>query len=337
MAKRETSRDIDQAASNWTARLDRGPLTPQEEEAFQAWLKGDPRCKGALLRAQALSMLSESAQALGPSFDPAAFEVPKRQVLAGMSRRQVLNWTGGAAAAASLVALGISMPAAGGVISTERGEIRLVPLKDGSTVQLNTQSSIRVEYDEGMRFVTLLQGEAYFSVTHDEKRPFVVEVNGRHLRTAHAGFRVRKFGTDPIDVLVHQGQVDLADPDPAVAADIMALKANTRVILSDLADRRSAAEHPQPIAPEVVTRELAWREGKLAFEGESLKQAAEAFARYSDTRIYIRDPLLAREPVTGLFAANDPVGFSRAVARVFNAKFVHDGETIVLTRSAETH
>lgn len=331
MAERENSRDIDQAASNWTARLDRGPLTPEEEDAFQTWLRDDPRSKGALLRAQALSMMSESAQALGPGFDPATFEEPKHLRFSGMSRRQALSWTGGAAvAAASLMALGISMPAAGAVISTERGEIRLVPLKDGSTVLLNTDSSVRVRYDEGERFVGLLKGEAYFSVARDARRPFIVEVNGRRLSTAQAQFRVRKLDQNPVDVLVHQGQVDLS----MAFASALALNANTRLVLSDPANGRSAAEHPQPIAPEAIVRELAWREGKLAFEGESLKQAADAFARYSDTRILIRDPALAREPVTGLFAANDPVGFSRAISRVFDAKLEQDGDNLVLTRGA---
>ena len=297
----------------------------EEQQAYQAWLSGDPRSKGALLRAQALSMMSESGQALGPSFDPIAFEEPKPPP-AKLSRRRALTWAGSAVAAASLVALGVSMPAAGAVISTERGEIRLVPLKDGSTVLLNTQSSVRVKYDEGQRFVTLLRGEAYFSVARDERRPFIVEVNGRRLRTAQAGFRVRKLDQDPVDVLVNQGQIDVISLNP-LAANPLALQANTRLILS-------AAEHPQPITPEAVTRELAWREGKLAFEGETLKQAAATFARYSDTRIQIRDDSLAREPVTGLFAANDPAGFSRAITRVFDARLERDGDDIVLTRGA---
>jgi transmembrane sensor len=333
MAESETSRDIDQAASDWTARLDRGPLTPEGEDAFQAWLSGDPRRRGALLRAQALSMMSESAQALGADFDPVAFEAPKRSRFADLSRRQALIWTGGAAAAAAVAALGVGLPAAGAVISTERGEIRLVPLKDGSTVLLNTQSSVRVKYDAGQRFVTLLKGEAYFSVARDEKRPFIVAVNGCRLRTVQAGFRVRKLDRDPVDVLVSQGQVDVAALNEAAAANTLALMANMRLILADR-NGRSTGEHPQPVAPEAVTRELAWREGKLAFEGESLKQAADAFARYSDTRIQIQDPGLAREPVTGLFAANDPVGFSRAIARVFDAKLERDGDDVVLTRGA---
>lgn len=326
MAERETSRDIDQAASDWTARLDRGPLTPSEEEAFETWLRGDPRCRGALLRAQALSLRSESAQALGPDFDPAAFEEPKPAPPPGASRRKLLSWGGGAVVAATLVALGLNIPPAGAVVRTGRGEIRLVPLKDGSTVLLNTASAIRIKDDPDARFVTLLEGEAYFSVARDP-RPFIVEVDGRRLRTAQAGFRIRKLAGKPVDVLVDRGQVDLAAPDLALAPKPVLLTANTQVTLS-------ASALPQPIAPETVTRELAWREGKLAFEGETLAQAADSFARYSDIRIEIRDPALAREPVTGLFAANDPVGFSRAIARVFDARFEQRGDAVLLTRDA---
>ncbi|WP_233503634.1 FecR family protein [Sphingomonas psychrotolerans] len=310
------------------ARLDRGPLTPEQGEAFQAWLQGDPRSKGALLRAQALSMLSESAQALGPDFDPAPFEEP-RQSPPGISRRKTLIWAGGAVAVTTVVALGLNIPPAGAMISTGRGEIRLVPLKDGSTVLLNTASSIRVKDDAEARRVTLLEGEAYFSVARDP-RPFTVDVDGRRLRTTQAGFRVRKLGGSPVDVLVDRGHVDLAAPN---RVDV-ALGANTRLLLSD---DRSAAERPQLIAPEIVTRELSWREGKLAFEGETLKQAADTFARYSDIRIQIHDPELAREPVTGLFAANDPVGFSRAVARVFDATLEQQGDKIVLARNGAAH
>lgn len=322
MAARNTSRDIDQAASQWTARLDRGPLTTSENETFQAWLRDDPRARGALLRAQSMALMSESAQALGEDFDPADFEADKPR----MSRRRALTWGGGAAAAASLAALGFSLPA-GAVTSTKRGEIRLVPLQDGSTVLLNTDSKIRVHYDDQAREVALLRGEAYFSVARDDRRPFVVEVSGRRLRTAQGGFRVRKLDAAPIDILVNQGRVDVGASRP------LALEANTRLALTDTVfDGRPTVLSPQPVAPEAVTRDLAWREGRLAFEGETLKEAAAAFARYSDTRIRVRDEALEREPVTGLFAANDPVGFSRAIARVFDARLERDGDDVILSR-----
>jgi len=321
MAKRDTSRDIDQAASQWTARLDRGPLTAEEEAGLQAWLGGDPRAKGALLRARALSMMSESAQALGERFDPVAFEAIEASP-PGRSRRQALLWAGGATAAAALGALGVGVATAGTVVRTRRGEIRLTPLEDGSSVLLNTDSRIRIRYDRGERRVALLEGEAYFSVARDDDRPFVVEVDGRRLTTSQAGFRVRRLERAPVEVLVNQGRVDVAGGGSGLA-----LAANSRMALSG-----PAAGRPQRLAPETVTRELAWRDGKLAFEGEPLAEAAAAFARYSDTTIEVRDPVLAREPVTGLFAANDPVGFSRAVARVFDARIEVERRGVVLTR-----
>ena len=101
MTARETSRDIDEAASAWTARLDRGPLTAAENQTFETWLNADPRRKGAFLRARAVSMMSESARALGPGFDPVAFAPASPPLLRRMSRRQALAWTGGATVAAA--------------------------------------------------------------------------------------------------------------------------------------------------------------------------------------------------------------------------------------------
>ncbi len=57
-------------------------------------------------------------------------------------------------------------------------------------------------------------------------------------------------------------------------------------------------------------RQIAWQSGQFAFEGETLAQAVTEFARYSDIRIVIEDPALAREEIAGLFKATDPVGFA---------------------------
>jgi len=66
--------------------------------------------------------------------------------------------------------------------------------------------------------------------------------------------------------------------------------------------------------PDRIAQELAWKSGRIAFEDQSLADAARAFARYSNTRIVINDPIVARRTVTGLFVANDPVAFAKAVA-----------------------
>jgi transmembrane sensor len=330
----ESSRTIDEAASDWTARLDRGQLSPGEEAELEAWLQGDPRRRGALLRAQAVALQSESARALGPGFDPADFAPPAPAPVdkGGISRRRSLIWTGSAIAGATLIALGVGMPAAGTTVSTGRGELRLVPLQDGSTVMLNTDTSITIHDGASERRVTLVNGEAFFSVARGRTKPLVVEVDGRRLTTDQATFNLRKLRGAPVNLLVHQGEVRLAPPSWGDQR-VIAVRSDMKL---DLAEprlfRSSPPERPAPVSSDAATRGLAWLEGKIAFEGETLQTAADSFARYSDTHILIRDAGLAREPVTGLFAANDPAGFSRAVAAIFDAKVDRQGDTIVLSR-----
>jgi transmembrane sensor len=328
MTGRETSRSIDDTAADWTARLDRGPLSEVETAALELWLGGDIRRRGALLRAGAIARLSESAQALGPQFDPVRFASPTTRPV--MSRRGLLAWAGaGGAAVASCAVLGINAAAAG-AITTGLGEVRLVTLDDGSTIMLNTQSSVKVRYSQRLRHVEVLYGEAYFTIVRDALRPFVVDGAGTSLLATRAAFRVRKLSGRPVDVLVDQGGVSIG-----AAGNPVVMQAGTRITIPSFAIGGPAPK-PQTISTDLVTRELAWREGKIAFEGERLDQAAAEFARYSRTRIVIRDAALGREPVTGLFSASDPVGFSRAIAEVFGAQLEQRRDAIVLSRGPQS-
>lgn len=329
MAERETSRSIDAAAAAWVAREDRAPLTSDEEAALNVWLRADARNAGALLRARAVALRSESARALGVGYDPAAFGATSL----APSRRRLLAWGGGlAASVAGATAVGVALQAPK-AHATERGEVRLVPLADGSTIMLNTATRVTVKYDGDRREVRLIEGEADFNVVADRRRPFVVEADGRRFTvTTGGGFRVRKLKDAPLDVLVHQGRVELASQG-ARNGGAMILGSNTRLVLSDAPSAESLSA-PQAVEPSVVTRDLAWRDGKIAFQGETLAQAAAAFGRYSDIRIIIADPALAREPVTGLFAANDPVGFGHAVAGVFGVGVAERNGVVIVGAAA---
>ena len=300
---RDTSQSIDDQAAAWIARMDRAPLSGDDARRLERWLAGDSRRRGAMLRARAALLQSEAAVALGAGFDPAGF-LPAPSRPAPAARRRLLGWGMAAAVGlAGLVMLPVTMHGST-AYATERGEMRMVPLGDGSTATLNTITRIRVRYDGVQRLVTLLEGEVWFEVVRDPARPFVLEVDGRRL-TAHgdASFLVRKLEGVPLHVSVHEGRVDPAS-GPRVATG--------------------------PLPRAELARELAWREGRIAFHGESLAEAAAAFDRYSGIRIMIDDPALAGEPVTGLFAANDPVGFGRAISDVFEAETrIVDGNVVI--------
>lgn len=313
---RETASQIDLGAADWAARIDKGPLSPEDDARLEDWLAGDPRRRGSFMRMRAVALQSERAQALGSSYDPDNFVATetgaptetKRRATPLFSRRRVLWMGGGAAVAASAVgALGLSLLMRGTSYETRRGEVRVVTLEDGSVITLNTNSQVRVRYDDTRRLVQLDEGEALFDVAHDAGRSFIVEAGGTFVRAVGTSFTVKRLGAAPIEILVREGVVEVSRPQ---APAPVRMAANTRMVATDAA----SALRPASLAPEEVTRELAWREGRIAFQGETLARAAERFARYSDTRIIIDDPAVGREEITGLFAANDPVSFARAAA-----------------------
>lgn len=322
MGERPTSRQIDDQAADWAARRDRAVLSEADRVALDAWLADDPRAAGALLRAEAVALETRSARALGSDFDPGRFAGAAGS--SPPSRRRLLAWAG--AAAASVAAGGLALPllTAGEAHATAVGEVRLVPLADGSTMTLNTDSRAVVRFDKGRREVEVTRGEAYFSVARDAARPFVVKLGARSVHAGGGAFTAQRLEAGRSEVTIQSGdlRLDAAGADRPVGA-------NARVIL-----RAEGGAELVAVAARDIDRSLVWREGKLAFEGESLAQAAAAFARYGGPRIRIDDPGLAQEPITGLFAANDPVGFSRAAALALDARVrPRDGDLVIVRQS----
>lgn len=308
---RKTAQQIDAEAAGWAARVDRGPLERGDEEKFHAWLGEDVRCAGAYGRMRALSLASERARALGPDFDRAAFK--SRPLLA---RRTVLR-AGGALAASTLVAVAGTWQVLRhrGRFSTGKGETKVVTLKDGSTVTLNTSSEIRVSYSNVQRSVELVDGEALFDVARNKLLPFFVTAGDTSVRVVGTSFTVRRLDKAPVQVLVREGIVEVFKPETGTIP--VRVTANTMAV-APVSENAAITAMPLPVAQ--VHRQLAWQNGQIAFEGETLAQAAQEFSRYSDIRIVIDSPALAKEEIAGLFKATDPVGFAKTVAISLNAR-----------------
>jgi transmembrane sensor len=314
----KTAHQIDAEAADWAARLDRGPLSAEDEAALQGWLDGDTRTLGAFGRMRALALSSERARALGPDFDPASFEpaayVPRRRIM------QV----GGAIAAAALISAGGAWQVLRhrGRFITGKGETKVVALQDGSVVTLNTASEIQVSYSDTLRAVELVRGEALFDVAKNKARPFVVAAGDTSVRVVGTSFSVRRIDTAPVQVLVREGTVEVFKP----AQDTKPVRISANSMAVAQADNMQAiATMPLPAAQ--LHRQMAWQNGQIAFEGETLARAAEEFSRYSDTRIVIEDSGLAKEEIAGLFKATDPVGFAQTIAISLNAHAkIEEGE-----------
>src|SRR6218665_280925 len=176
----------------WAVRLDAGPLDAAGQAALGVWLDADERRAGALLRAEAALAYLDRGRALAdPGAEPDAASEPAA-ARPRPSRRAFLLGGGalGTLAAAGLAGF-LLWPAAAQEIETTVGEVRRVPLADGSYASLNTASKVAVAMAPDRRSVRLEQGEAWFQVAHDRARPFVVEAGSVRVQAVGTAFSVR--------------------------------------------------------------------------------------------------------------------------------------------------
>lgn len=306
---------IDEAAALWAFRH---PLDARSRAEMDAWLALDRRHSGALLRAMAV--LSAVERAIDPdlrSVDPV--DVPLYR-----TRRWILAGGGGAIAATVVGA--VAWPLLHGhVVSTTRGEIRRLPLDDGSVATINTDSEMRVAFAEDTRRITLDRGEAWFQVAKDSARPFVVDAGIAQARAVGTAFSVTR-GRDGVQVTVTEGTVAVWASGASGAMTILEA--------GQYANFRNAKARPETgTAPAQIERALAWRAGEILLENETLAYAVEQFNRYNYRKLRVADPELQGERLIGLFKIDRPDDFAATLAASMDVEVVTTPSEIRLSQN----
>src|ERR1700722_7939772 len=315
VSTRESAREIADQAAEWATRIDSGSIDPHTDEGLRRWLDEDPRRQGALLRAEAALSFVDRGRAL-------AGVIPKPAPRPIWIRRKLLF--AGAALAAGIVGVAV-LTTGSHRYGTGLGEIKQVRLSDGSVVAINTQSTVEVAMHPNVREVTLTHGEAWFKVAHDKSRPFIVSAGRIRVRAVGTAFSVRRHD-EGADIQVTEGEVETWTVG----------EENRRVRVA-AGSKAYAAEYqpPKPIpASADIERALAWREGQIVLEGETLDEAVAQFNRYNARKLVISDPSLAAEKLVGQFRATEPQTFAGAASTTLGAKVDEEGDTIRLSRPA---
>lgn len=317
MTSRPSAREIDDEAAAWALRLEDERADGEHDPLFQTWLAGDPRRSGALLRAQAALNLIERARAVSGG----KLGIPAKGLLTPSRRNLLIGGGAAGALAAGLGGLTLISLAEKRYI-TALGEIRRVPLDDGSMAVINTQSVLGVNMQTQTRNVHLHAGEAWFDVAKDKTRPFVVAAGPVRVRAVGTAFSVRRKNDDA-EVMVTEGVVEawLSGQEHKRVR----VEAGWKIVLGPGAQSLDDA-------PKEIERNLAWIEGEISLDGESLSEAAAEFNRYNAKPILIEDPHLAASRFVGLFHTDDPKGFANAVAASTGATLAVDEQGFHLGR-----
>lgn len=311
---------IDDRAVAWVRQLDKGELTSSLRAELDDWLAEDMRHRGAFLR----------AQAAWKNFDRLGIlphdETATHGTSEWVSRRRVLAAGGGAAVLAAAAATVAFVWTGRDQIQTPLGEIRRVPLGDGSLAAVNTNSELNVALKPDLREITLDKGEAWFDVVKDGKRPFIVAAGDVRVRAVGTAFSIRRRDAGA-DVLVTEGIVETW----SIGAENhqRRVAAGSKVFVSDISGPSDVV-----VAATQIDRALAWRNGEIALDEDTLADAASEFNRYNERKLTI-DPALSDKRLVGWFHTNEPETFAQAVVIALGARIVASEDEIHLAPKSE--
>ncbi len=319
-------------AAHWDARLRSPECTDSERAEFTRWRNADPANRTAFEQLQGvLHQLREARHR------PEVRSIRDFALGQAQPRR---SWVLGRAAAIVALACGIGLagywierlnpsaltfffasePAGPQTFATAVGERSTVTLNDGSTVILNTQSRITVDYNEFQRRVTLLAGQALFEVAKDSRRPFVVYAGNQRITATGTAFDVR-LDAEEVRVTLVEGRVavDAAVQDlrpPALTAQPARTSART-----ELKPGEQLVVSAGTVEPEVrvanVAHVTSWREGRVVFEDAPLSEAVAEINRYSTTQVVLPDAAMGELRVNGMFRTGQVSTFVNALREYF--------------------
>ncbi|MFN0100421.1 MAG: FecR family protein [Gemmatimonadaceae bacterium] len=295
-----------------------GEATAAEDAAVQRWVAGDSA------RAEELAMLrattGEVPAAEGVDVEGALAKVRSRMASARprlqvhsttkstRTRAPQRRWLPLAAAATLVLAAGLGWflrdggvaPAPSRVVATQTGQRDSVDLPDGSRVILGPASRMEIAagFGQGTREVRL-DGEAIFSVVHDDARPFTVVAGEARIVDVGTEFRVRNAAGD-VEVAVLEGIVDVSIGTPANATGTTAPAATARLNAGDRA-LIVAGAGPAVQRGVVTADDAALRRGALVFREAPVARVLADIERWYGVRLVASSEEIAQRRFTATF------------------------------------
>ncbi len=310
------------AAAYWEMRKQSGSMDAEERAAFGEWLLSSPE------NARELAVLDKmlgAADCHEQLLLEAEFERELRSGAKGASRYREFQFGKIAAALAAVsIAIVIAIFARSDrsfearIYETPKGRHQTVALEDGSDAELNSATRIAVAYGDASRIVTLLAGEAFFTVEKDKSRPFLVKTSKAEIAVTGTSFGVADIG-GKLSIHVMTGVVDVTPQDGPAST----LLAGDMIEVGEDGRPGAIARYDPSIA-------LAWRSGKARFRDRPLGEVLEDLNRYFDTPIELSDASLADLPVTGEFDIRDRDTAVTALALIFHLESEEEPARIVL-------
>lgn len=312
-----SAEEVEAVASDWLARRVSDHWSEKDDAALDEWLSLSPANRIAFLRLEsAWSYTSRLGALRNPRRSENASSHARSRILLRVAAA-VLLVAGGVFVASTQVGRTTEK-----VYRTAVGGRETLKLADGSQIELNTDSVLRLTYGKDVRHAVLEHGEAYFQITHDASRPFTVETGKHRVTDLGTKFLIRS-GNGSMEVAVTEGIVRLDDAGNHAKPAL--LKRGDVIVISD----RSTERVHKPA--QKLADELGWRRGVLVFENATIADAAAQFNRYNAKKLIVA-PSAAHIAIGGTFPSNNVETFTELAQDVLGLHIEQHEDRILISR-----
>lgn len=203
-------------------------------------------------------------------------------------------------------------------VMAKKGVRSKLVLPDGSQVWLNSETRLvyPVTFSDSTREVEL-EGEAYFDVTKDSKRPFVVHTSGIDIRVLGTTFNVKSYTAEPtIEAVLVHGSIEVIKKNQPGAPRLI-LHPHQKLVFNKVEDVQEAKRsETAAIAPKNTTMsvttlpknipdtsiiETSYVYNKFKFDGEKFSELAPRMERWFNVKIQFKNDKVAEYRLRGSF------------------------------------
>lgn len=207
---------------------------------------------------------------------------------------------------------------------TAVGDHRVLRLADGSRIELNTDTVLRLAIADGKRKAWLIKGEAFFHIKHDATHAFEVIAGNGRVTDLGTQFLVRQH-LDHLEVALLEGRARI-DSDEAIGGSQSA-----ELTPGDVAFASGGSLTVSKKSTRALMDEASWRRGVLVFEGVSLAAAVAEMNRYNTEQLVVADPAIGRRLIDGTFPVHAVQQFSEMAQAVFRLRAEKRGNLTIIS------
>ncbi len=325
----------DREAAIWMSKLDRN-LSAAEQDAFFDWIASDPKNADAIAEQRRNWKRMDGLGAWKPEHSDRAN--PNLIGPQQSDRRKALSLIGALAAAACVAILffvstgDLSEDARETSSSIVSQSDNRTYLEDGSYIKAKGGAGFSVLFTQDERRVRLEKGEAFFVVSKDSRRPFIVETRGLDVTAVGTAFNV-KLEVEYCEVLVTEGIVSMEfEAGPDLAFESPPLLKESQLAIVPLDSGSSLESEVKVLSKDEVIERLDWQHGLMNFNDRALFEIVEELNNLNDVQLRIADPELGNMLFSGSVRSDNAEGFARLLETGFGAKadFSDDAEIVMI-------